>query len=97
MSHRTHPIGINQGRGLSQHKHVRDGGVAGDEKERLLLFRKERKVSSPSPQPGWPLARRGLTSAPSLPPHLGKTQLTSLHVHLEMPDPGILSLASSYS
>lgn len=82
VSHCTHPIGINQGRDLISTQTCQGsgpgGGVAGDEKERLLLFRKERKVSSPFTLLWGDLyVRGGLAPAPGLSPHLGKTQLTS--------------------
>lgn len=78
----THPIGINQGKGLISTQTCQGsgwgGGVAGDKKERLLLSRKERKVSSPTALLwGHLCVRRGFASPPHLSPHLGKTQLTS--------------------
>jgi len=82
MSHCTHPIGINQGIGLISTQTCQGsgwgGGVPGDKKERLLLFRKERNVSSSITLLWGDLCvRGGFTSAPRLVPHLSKTQLTS--------------------
>lgn len=84
MSHHTHPIGINQARGLIPTQtcqgNGQGGGVAGDKKERLLLFRKERRVSRLLP-------RHGVASVLGVGllhfPHLGKTPL---QVCLEEPN-----------
>lgn len=49
VSHCTHPIGINQETSLISTQTCQGsgwgGGVTGDKKERLLLSRKERKIS----------------------------------------------------
>lgn len=51
VSHCTHSIGINQETSLISTQTCQGsgwgGGVTGDKKERLLLSRKERKISSP--------------------------------------------------
>lgn len=101
VSHCTHPIGINQGRGLISTQTCQGGGwgggVAGDKKERLLLSRKERKVSSPiTPLWGGLCVRGGFASAPSLSPHLGKTQLAS-RAFRDAGGRDLVSLVSFYS
>lgn len=98
VSHCTHPIGINQGRGLISTQTCPGSGwggaVAGDKKERLLLSRKERKVSSPTTLLWGELwVRGGFSSAPHLSPHLGKSQFTS-HAFWDAQGRDLVSLVS---
>lgn len=78
VSHCTHPIGINQETSLISTQTCQGsgwgGGVTGDKKERLLLSRKERKISCPSPQCGVASVSEVGPQPSSLP---GKTQITS--------------------